>query len=136
MFCKALNSEFTAIQRTDCPADGWEAVQVWRCGNSATLGHFDTEDAAEACAFAAAIFQYETMLRAILDPENQPSQFGTTLVSLANSENEGLRAALKPLAELAAAELRTTPEISNFDSVFVAFGLLDKARRTLNGATQ
>jgi hypothetical protein len=52
MFCKTLGCEFTAIPSTDCPADGFDAVQVWLCGNSVAIGHFDTEDEAEAAALA------------------------------------------------------------------------------------
>jgi hypothetical protein len=52
MYCRTLGCLFTAIPASDCPADGYLAVQVDRAGNSTELGHFDTEEEAEACAAA------------------------------------------------------------------------------------
>ena len=50
--CPILGCFFGAIQSTDCPSDGYEAVQVYRDGNPIILAHFDTEDEAEDCAAA------------------------------------------------------------------------------------
>jgi hypothetical protein len=52
MYCDFLSCYFGAIQSTDCPADGYEAVQVYRDGNPINLGHFDTEEEAEDFALS------------------------------------------------------------------------------------
>lgn len=49
-FCKTLDCFFGAIQSTDCPSDGYDAVQVYKDGNQIYLGHYDTEEEAEAAA--------------------------------------------------------------------------------------
>ncbi len=50
--CKTLDCFFGAQPLTDCPADGYRAIQVYRDGNPIELGVFDTEAEAEQCAAA------------------------------------------------------------------------------------
>jgi hypothetical protein len=51
--CKTLGCYFGTQPLTDCPADGYRAIQVYRDGNPIELGVFDTEEEAEACARAS-----------------------------------------------------------------------------------
>lgn len=49
--CKILDCFFGPQQFTDCPSDGWRAIQVYRDGNEIELGGpFDTKEEAEVCA--------------------------------------------------------------------------------------
>lgn len=64
--CRILDSFFGPQQLTDCPSDGWRAIQVYRDGNEIELGGpYDTEEEAEACA-----------LRECIEQRRAHSQFG------------------------------------------------------------
>lgn len=49
-YCHTLSCFFGAVQSTDCPSDGYDAVMVYRDGVPTILCHFDTEEEAEDCA--------------------------------------------------------------------------------------
>lgn len=53
-YCTTLRAFFGPQQLTDCPADGWRAIKVYRDGNVIEIGGpFDTEEEAEECAAQA-----------------------------------------------------------------------------------
>lgn len=57
-------------------------IETLKLDHDSRCGVYDNPDFSshKDCTCGAAVYWYETILQAIFDPENQPSQFGTELI--------------------------------------------------------